>query len=227
MAIQHSVITGANVHESKGVDTAAAKLVYVTDGAGSGTWKKVGIDNLLGLTTDGGVSGLKLVGNGAQGFTLKTDAAYGSMVINNNSTATASLTAAADATLAATAGYTLITGTGAPWTSENLFGVTFTTDRLTAPVTGIYNFQATVVINKFPTDVAKIGIRTRIDGTTFGTRRSTLKSVAVASHGILVLNEHISLTAGQYVQLMVATSAAGTIIYNDATVNLNLIRQTA
>lgn len=227
MAIQHSTITGSNVHESKGVDTAEAKRVYVTNGAGSGTWKKVGADNLLGVTTDGGVAGLKPVTDGAEGFTLIADAAYGSMVINNNATATASLTAATDATLAATAGYTIITGTGAPWASENLHKVTFNTDRLTVSVTGLYAIEATIVINKFPTGTAKVGIRTRVNGTTYGTRRSTLKSIDAGEHGTFTLREHIQLTAGQYVQIAVATSAAGTLIYNDATVNLRLIRQTA
>ena len=38
MTIEHSNITGAEVHESKGVDTATVGQVYVTDGAGSGSW---------------------------------------------------------------------------------------------------------------------------------------------------------------------------------------------
>jgi hypothetical protein len=34
-------MTGANVHEPKGADTAAVDTVYHSDGAGSGTWKAV------------------------------------------------------------------------------------------------------------------------------------------------------------------------------------------
>lgn len=34
----HVNLTGANLHESKGVATAAANSVYIADGAGSGAW---------------------------------------------------------------------------------------------------------------------------------------------------------------------------------------------
>lgn len=37
----HSTLTGADLHESKGVDSASANTVYVANGAGSGTWQKV------------------------------------------------------------------------------------------------------------------------------------------------------------------------------------------
>lgn len=39
--IQHSVLTGSEIHEPKGVDAANAEEVYVADGAGSGAWTKV------------------------------------------------------------------------------------------------------------------------------------------------------------------------------------------
>lgn len=35
----HADLTGADLHEPKGVDAAAANKVYVTDGAGSGTFQ--------------------------------------------------------------------------------------------------------------------------------------------------------------------------------------------
>lgn len=38
---QHSALTGADLHEPKGADTAAANTVYVADGLGSGVWQKV------------------------------------------------------------------------------------------------------------------------------------------------------------------------------------------
>jgi len=40
MTIEHASITGSNVHEPKGADTATAGTVYVSDGAGSGSWIK-------------------------------------------------------------------------------------------------------------------------------------------------------------------------------------------
>lgn len=35
---EHSTLTGANLHEPKGADSATANQVYVSNGAGSGTW---------------------------------------------------------------------------------------------------------------------------------------------------------------------------------------------
>lgn len=42
----HSTLTGADLHEPKGADSAAADTVYVADGAGSGAWQKLDADNL-------------------------------------------------------------------------------------------------------------------------------------------------------------------------------------
>lgn len=38
MALEHSALTGDQLHEPKGVATAASGEVYVADGAGSGSW---------------------------------------------------------------------------------------------------------------------------------------------------------------------------------------------
>jgi hypothetical protein len=38
MTIQHSLITDPDIHEPKGVASAASNKVYVSDGAGSGDW---------------------------------------------------------------------------------------------------------------------------------------------------------------------------------------------
>jgi hypothetical protein len=43
----HSSLTGADLHEPKGVASAAANQVYVSDGAGSGAWTSA---NTLGVT---------------------------------------------------------------------------------------------------------------------------------------------------------------------------------
>lgn len=39
--VEHSTLTGSDLHESKGVAAAAANRVYVTNGAGSGTFSQV------------------------------------------------------------------------------------------------------------------------------------------------------------------------------------------
>lgn len=50
MTIAHSLLTGADLHEPKGSDSATADSVYVADGAGSGTWEKI-TDDSIDLTS--------------------------------------------------------------------------------------------------------------------------------------------------------------------------------
>jgi len=46
--VAHSTLTGADLHEPKGISTAGVNTVYVANGAGSGTWSSSGV--LLGTT---------------------------------------------------------------------------------------------------------------------------------------------------------------------------------
>jgi len=226
MTIQHKDITGINVHEPKGIDVAAAKLVYVSSGSGSGTWKLIGSDNLLGLTGDGGISNKKLLTNGTNGFTLAFDSAYGSMAITNNNTGFA-IAAAIDPTLTATQGYTVITGTGAPWLASNVDGIAFSVDRLTAPVAGVYALQATLNISQFPTALGKFSVKYLVNGSSFGTRKVAKSVNHLGEQGFLSINETVSLSATDYVQIVIASSTTGDVIINDAVVNLTLIEQLA
>tara|TARA_R100000742_G_C4257312_1_gene75166 strand:- start:476 stop:979 length:504 start_codon:yes stop_codon:yes gene_type:complete len=62
MTVNHKDLTGASLHEPKGVASASAHNVYVANGSGSGTWEKVDKDaintssiknlNQIVLTTD-------------------------------------------------------------------------------------------------------------------------------------------------------------------------------
>jgi hypothetical protein len=44
--VAHATLTGAELHECKGADSASANTVRVSDGSGSGTWQKISIDNI-------------------------------------------------------------------------------------------------------------------------------------------------------------------------------------
>ena len=44
--VLHSTLTGVELHECKGADSASANTVRVSDGSGSGTWQKITIDNI-------------------------------------------------------------------------------------------------------------------------------------------------------------------------------------
>lgn len=44
--VAHADLTGANLHEPKGADSASVDTVYIADGLGSGTWQKVEADQI-------------------------------------------------------------------------------------------------------------------------------------------------------------------------------------
>ncbi len=69
------------MHEPKGVDSATTKKVYVANGAGSGSWVKLGPQSLSNLTTNG-TAGQFVVVDGAGNFELAT-AAHGSIYFYN------------------------------------------------------------------------------------------------------------------------------------------------
>lgn len=52
----HKDLTGAELHEPKGVESAIAGTVYVADGVGSGQWSNLGGNKvtLTVLTSEGG-----------------------------------------------------------------------------------------------------------------------------------------------------------------------------
>jgi hypothetical protein len=54
--IPHSSLTGADLHESKGVAAAAASTIFVADGAGSGSFQKLPATAISGLANPFGAS---------------------------------------------------------------------------------------------------------------------------------------------------------------------------
>lgn len=50
--VAHSTLTGSELHEPKGADTAALGTVYVADGAGSGSWNSIGTSAFTGMIAD-------------------------------------------------------------------------------------------------------------------------------------------------------------------------------
>lgn len=66
-------MTGSNLHEPKGADSATAKKVYVADGAGSGSWVKISPQSLYNLSTNGSAGQFVSV-DGSGGFTLVSGA---------------------------------------------------------------------------------------------------------------------------------------------------------
>lgn len=50
--VSHATLTGSQLHEPKGSDSAALGTVYVANGSGSGSWQSVGTSSLTGMVAD-------------------------------------------------------------------------------------------------------------------------------------------------------------------------------
>lgn len=50
--VSHASLTGSQLHEPKGASTATLGTVYVSDGAGSGSWASVGTSSFTGMIVD-------------------------------------------------------------------------------------------------------------------------------------------------------------------------------
>lgn len=166
------------------------------------------------------------VADGLGSGAWRTLGAYGSQVITNN-TANLALTAVADTTFNTTSQYTLLTGTGAPWTAENLFGMSFTTDRLTVAVKGVYLINLWMQVKSFPSNSAKLAIRYRVNGTgAFSPRKPTAHADGAGDSDIAAGFGILSLNAGDYIQLYVASDTTGNYVLHDVNSMLQLLRQT-
>lgn len=215
MSIQHSAIPDANLHEPKGVVSALAGQVYSANGSGSGTWKRPDSANLAGLAGDGGNNNLVPISNGTNGFVFKRHKAYGSMTLTNNTNSFA-IGTAVDPTLNTNSDYVVFTGTGAPWgfTSPTK-DITFSVDRMVVPVNGIYEVILWANISSFPTNTAKIGLKYRVNGATFSPRKAVCKSNSAGDFGNMNASGLVQLNANDYVQIILASTAAGGLIIGD------------
>lgn len=223
MAIQHRNIPDAELHEPKGAVSATANTAYFANGSGSGTWKKVGSDTMQGLAGDGGASDRRILTTGDNGFKLVMDHAYGNMSVNNNAVPFP-VTAAADPTLNTASQYVLLTGPGAPFVSSLTSNISFDTNRLMVDQPGIYELSFWANIASFPSNTAKVGIKFRINGTTFSTRRIVAKSNSNGDYGVLVGFDIVQLADNDYVQFYTASDVTGNILFENMNFTLNMIR---
>lgn len=223
MSVQHRDIPDAQIHEPKGVATASQNSVYTANGAGSGVWAKISSLVLQGLTGDSGQANYKLVSNGANGFKLIKDVAYAQMGINGN-TNSFTVTAATDATLNTTSDYALLTGTGAPWTGGEGQDVGFTGNQLTVGPAGLYQLSLVATVNGFPASVSKVAFKLRLNGNTFVPRKAIVQSQISAMSIQGMLNELVTLSANDVIQVYIASSAVGSVTIGDLSLIATLIK---
>ena len=222
-SIQHKDIPEIQLHEPKGASLALAGSVYVSNGSGTGSWRRTGVDTLKGLSGDSGVAGRKIVTDGSDGFTLAADSSYGTAAITTNTTNFTTV-AAADASLKTAGQFQLFTGTGAPWASTGLSGISFSTDRLTVQTSGYYRLDLNMSIKSFPSNTAKVATKFCVNGVTFSTRNLIAKSNAAGDEEQLSGFLMLPLLAGDYVQVYLASNAAGALLVNDADFSVTLLK---
>lgn len=141
MTIEHTTITDPYLHEPKGAFAAAANKVYVSNGAGSGTWQKITKSQ---IDTSAATAGQALIADGAGGSTWKkvqiAQAACLRGVTTGNTTG---VTTSYQAMNVANLGGTLA------WLTNTNDGMTIdlTAGYIQVPDTGLYhvNFIANIV----------------------------------------------------------------------------------
>ena len=202
MTIEHKLIPDVDLHEPKGVASAATGTIYHANGASSGSWKKVDKDSLN-----------------------QNLFSYGSMQFVANSVNLA-VTAVADTTFNTPSQFSVVTGTGAPWAGSDLYNLSFVTDHIIVPVTGVYHSHGYFNIGAFPSSTARICFRYLINGTTYSVQKAIVKSGAASFETQVVGTNIIPLTAGDSIQVVIASDTTGNILLRDAVVAFNLIRQT-
>jgi hypothetical protein len=215
--IQHKDLPESVLHEPKGASTASAGDVYVSDGAGSGSWATVDA-----IGSGAAAAGQLLVADGSGGTTFKTELAYGEMDIIANSTGQA-LTAASDGTLYTNADYVQVT-TGL--VAGELSGVTYSSSTLIAPVTGEYNLSLWLNVTASVNNIL-VGLKFAVNGTipTAGTVPTLRRKIGTgADVGALSGAKLVSLTAGDAVSIWTASDSNATVTFTDGVVELYLLK---
>lgn len=215
---EHSTLTGASLHEPKGTATAPINYVYVSDGAGSGEWKRAVVD------FDTATAGQRYVADGAGGGSWKDSTnIHGEMTVTNYTT-TLAVPLASDTTLATDADYIQITG--AMWAAGEEDGVTFTLDSLDVPITGNYSLEiwASLLVSVAATTVA---IKYAVDETAPYSTRKLLTKNNGADDIVMVGGSFIvsGLTAGEAVSLYIAADKATNVTIREAGVILTLLEE--
>lgn len=78
MPIQHRILPDSELHEPKGAVNAIGGTIYISNGAGSGTWQKVPATSLQGLS-NASVANQQVVTDGAGGLKLVTGSTFGQL----------------------------------------------------------------------------------------------------------------------------------------------------
>lgn len=220
MAIEHANIPESGLHEPKGASTASVDTTYVSDGSGSGSWKKVDANALQGTVQNSDEAGLSLVTDGAGGVktSILPGTARASMNLTQNTIATP-VTAASDSTLATNSDYTEVALS---------FGFTQVQDvgtgsnSLTIQVPGTYriDFWANAKSSVNSTTVA---VKFAVNGTNFVNRRPKLRLPNANDMDNFSGSGLHTFVEGDVIKLYIASSTTGNITIEDAAFSISLL----
>ena len=203
MTIQHNLITGSDLHEPKGADTAAVDKVYVSDGAGSGAWEYpiAGIDSAS--------SGEVASSDGAGSVTWGPAAAASHAEIYITGGATTH-------TLAGASAYTLL-NPGTEWTAGEVSNLTTTVANGSITLTQAGHYKISLHISFTTASIAAgtgYDFKYALDGAV-ATRKLMIEKHTAGADNITVSGAGLVLaTAGQVLTIFVAGdgTSSGTLI---------------
>jgi hypothetical protein len=208
--INHEVIADPYIHEPKGVASALADKVYVSNGTGSGTWKKLSPSSLAGIT-----------GNGTVGTFLSIDGTGNFVFLPapHGQTDFFDATLAAPYTLSATTSYQKLApttvGQGSPalFTEGTNARLTYTGDE-TVSMAVNYNLSLNIGSSAKDVTIAVYKNGEIANGRTVSTTSSSTK---INMSGMTI----VEMAQNDYVEIYAKISATDTI--NVYGLNLNAI----
>ena len=198
--VSHASITDPNIHEPKGVATAAANKAYVANGLGSGAW---GYPLPKGI--DSAAAGQVFVANGTGGGTWQantpTTPDYGEYYVQSNAVAT---------TIAATNTFVKLTS---GVTAGQLDGITLASNDLVVAVSAKYLLEAVVTLFGVAATTIVWELDFLVNGTALGRKQ------AVTTTGTERVTVDLkAITATLAVSNTLSVAVANTTDTNDPTV---------
>ena len=220
--IEHKDIADPNIHEPKGVRGASSGTVYVSTGTGTGSWKKIRLNELEGvlgsLSEEGYV--LRTTGTANQLQAVLSDA-YASTKLSGNNIPMPQ-TAATDSTLGTNSDYKPLNVSGFSWAEGETYKATTSGGSLITPVTGVYKVSVQASIGETPMETTKVGFKIRSAGSVF----TNFKAVSLGKNSQISFSDILPIPAGVQVEGCIASSDAGNIIVTDYSIKLELLRHT-
>jgi hypothetical protein len=209
MSVQHKAIIDPDIHEPKGISTAAARRVYVSNGLGSGTWSDV-----LPAGTHTAQNGQVFVsdGNGSGSQQFVAGSVYADMFIVNGLTSQ---------TLSASNAFARL-DPGSEWQQGEVKNATITpsSGEITLPVAGKYLVSFWCAFDTASiSEAARYNFKFAVNGAVSTRKAEVQKITNGVDHIIVNASGIIPITANDVLSIFVggnATSSGTAIVPKEA-----------